>query len=126
MNCPGQGRDTGTDADLFFFTLNGQPNYLNPLTTLPYNSQFKCFDGLPNFNQLQPAPYDGMYQFPSITGWNPTTGKAAGSNCHMQTVAEPWGCTTNPDSADPFRSATPMLPPGKYIVEMVLPPGMSW
>ena len=29
MNCPGQGRDTGTDADLFFFTLFNQPMYLD-------------------------------------------------------------------------------------------------
>ncbi len=29
MNCPGQGRDTGTDADLFFFSLYNQPNYLD-------------------------------------------------------------------------------------------------
>jgi len=29
MNCPGQGRDTGPDADLFFFSLYNQPTYLD-------------------------------------------------------------------------------------------------
>src|ERR1700758_92128 len=52
MNCPGQGTATGANADLFFYTLFDQPNYLDvynnqhngtPLHTLPYNSQFKCY-----------------------------------------------------------------------------------
>jgi hypothetical protein len=124
MNCPGQGRDTGTAADLFFFTLFNQPNYLNLYnsqhggpapTALPYNSQFKCYDGLHSFNQLQPAPYDGMYSFPSVTGLDPMTGKPTGTNCT--------GCTKNPDSTDPYRFGLPMLPAGKYVVEVVPPPG---
>src|SRR5437660_1779249 len=97
---------------------------------MPNNAQFKCYDGMHNWNQVQPAPYDGMYQFPSVTGINPTTGKPAGTNCTA--------CVTNPDSSDPYRyggSATPqpwvngrstgapMLPPGKYVVEMIVPPG---
>ena len=125
MNCPGQAT-----TDLFFFTLNNQPMYLDvynnggtPAHTIPNNSQFKCYDGMHNWNQLQPAPYDGMYQFPSVTGLNPSTGKPAGTNCHMQTTAEPWGCTTNPDATDPYRAGTPMLPKGKYVVEVVVPPG---
>ena len=36
-------------------------------------------------NQLQPAPYDGMYQFPSVTGMNPQTGKPTGTNCTICT-----------------------------------------
>ena len=88
MSCPGQGRDTGTAADLFFFTLFNQPDYLDlynsqhnggTLHTVPFNSQFKCYDGMHNWNQVQPAPYDGMYQFPSIIGRNPTTGAPVGS-----------------------------------------------
>ena len=119
MNCPGQ-----STADLFYFTLFNQPNYLDlyssqhggPLVTpLPYNSQYKCYDGLHSFNQLQPAPYDGMYSFPSVTGINPTTGKPAGTNCTK--------CTTNPDSSDAYRFGLPMLPAGKYVVESVLPAG---
>jgi hypothetical protein len=122
MNCPGQGTATGTNADLFFFTLYNQPMWLDmynnggtPAHTIPDNSQYKCFDGMHNWNQLQPAPYDGMYQFPSVTGINPTTGKPAGTNCTM--------CVPNPDTTDPYRVGTPMLPAGKYVVEMIVPPG---
>ena len=119
MNCPGQ-----STADLFYFTLKDQPNYLNlysslhggpPVTPLPYDSQYKCYDGLHSFNQLQPAPYDGMYSFPSVTGINPQTGKPTGTNCTK--------CTTNPDSSDAYRFGLPMLPAGTYVVESVLPAG---
>jgi len=119
MNCPGQSR-----TDMFFFTLYNQPDYLDvynnqhsgtALHTIPNNSQFKCYDGMHNWNQLQPAVYDGMYSFPSVTGINPPTGKPTGTNCTA--------CIPNPDTTDPFRSGTPMLPPGKYVVEVVVPPG---
>jgi hypothetical protein len=142
MNCPGQGKDTGAAADLFYFSLFNQPNYLDfyqsqhtggsAVTQIPYNSEFKCYDGMHNWNQVQPAPYDGMYQFPSVTSFNPTTGKPAGTRCHMSSVAEPWGCVPNPTIAtgpttaanyDPYRAGLPMLPAGKYVVEMIVPPG---
>jgi hypothetical protein len=117
MNCPGQAT-----TDTFYFTLYNQPNYLDlynhgtsSTTPLPANSQFKCYDGMHNWNQLQPAPYDGMYQFPSVTGLNPMTGKPTGTNCTA--------CIANPDSSDPYRSGSPMLPKGKYVVEVVVPPG---
>ena len=126
MNCPGQGSDTGTDADLFFFTLFKQPMWLDfynsqhaippgTPTALPNNAQFKCFDGMHNWNQVQPVPYDGMYSFPSVTGLDPATGKPTGSNCTI--------CVQNPDSTDPYRAGQPMLPAGKYVVEVVVPPG---
>jgi len=125
MNCPGQGTDTSTVADPYFwYTLKGQPQWLDVYnsqhggpapTTLPNGSQFKCYDGMHNWNQLQPAPYDGMYKFPSITSIDPTTGKPAGTNCTA--------CTTNPDATDPYRVGTPMLPDGKYVVEVVVPQG---
>ena len=123
MNCPGQGRDTGTDADLFFFTLLNQPMWLDAYNyqhggpaprSLPNNAQYKCYDGMHNWNQLQPAPYDGMYQFPSVTSID-ATGKPNGTNCT--------GCILNPDSTDPYRAGTPMLPAGRYVVEVVVPPG---
>jgi hypothetical protein len=140
MNCPGQGSNTGTNPDLFFFSLYNQPMWLDmytnggtPAHTVPNNSQFKCYDGMHNWNQVQPAPYDGMYAFPSVTSFSPTTGRPATSNCHMKTTAEPWGCVPNPTVAtstnptdpnlDPYRSGLPMLPAGKYVVEMVVPPG---
>jgi len=127
MNCPGQLlAPTGTTAgDLFFFTIYNQPSWLDvynnahnatPLHTVPYNSQYKCYDGMHNWNQLQPAPYDGMYQFPSKTGTNPVTGNTTGTNCTI--------CVKNPDPTDPFRfGKEDMLPKGKYVVEVVVPPG---
>lgn len=38
---------------------------VNPFTsyTLGANDQFRCFDGWMNWNQVQPAPYDGAYTF---------------------------------------------------------------
>jgi hypothetical protein len=138
MNCPGQGQSTGVIADLFFFTLYNQPSWLDvynnnpqgvsgPLTStaIPNNSQFKCYDGMHNWNQIQPAPYDGMYQFPSILSRNPTTGVpvtptgvAAGVPGHASALAGTncIVCTTGPDGS-------PMLPVGKYVVEMIVPPG---
>ena len=121
MNCPGQLPGTGTPSDLYFFTLAGSTQFLNPGTTLPSNSQFKCYDGLHNFNQVQPAPYDGMYKFPSVTATDPTTGKPIitttngkydGSNCSVSV------CKPNPTG-----DGTLMLAAGKYVVEMIVPPG---
>jgi hypothetical protein len=126
MNCPGQGAATGTTPDLFFFTLFNQPEFLDvynnqhatpPTTphTMPYNSQYKCYDGMHNWNQVQPAPFDGMYRFPSVTSIDPTTGKPAGTNCTI--------CVADPDVTDPYWAGLPMLPAGKYVVEVIVPPG---
>ncbi len=138
MSCPGQGTATGANADLFFYTLFDQPNYLDvynsqhnggTLHTLPYNSQYKCYDAMHIWNQTQPAPYDGMYSFPSSLGIDPTSGKLLavkgstngaassmnGTNCTI--------CVANPDTTDVYRVGTPMLPPGKYVVEVIMPPG---
>ena len=122
MSCPGQFSNTTTPSDLFFFSLFNQPNWLDQYNnggvaahTIPNNSQFKCYDGMHNWNQVQPAPFDGMYAFPSVTALDPNTGKPAGTNCTI--------CVSNPDTTDPYRSGTPMLPAGKYVVEMIVPPG---
>jgi len=81
------------------------------------------------WNQLEPAPYDGMYSFPSVIGISPTTGKPitptgyttqspvrpqtiTGTNCTI--------CVGNPDTTDVYRNGLPMLPPGKYVVEVVM------
>jgi Bacterial Ig domain len=138
MNCPGQGGaavpgGTNPIPDLFFFSLNNQPDYLNLYnqqhatpgvlntsatgTPLPNNSQFKCYDGMHNWNQLQPAPYDGMYQFPSVTATDPTTGKPAATNCKI--------CTPDPVPSPDLYAGLPMLPTGKYVVEVVVPPGFE-
>ena len=140
MNCPGQGTASGTDADIFFFTLYNQPMFLDvynnggtPAHTVPYNSQYKCYDGMHNWNQLQPAPYDGRYQFPSIVSRDPVTGKPVdpstgrpagtgtpgvlpGTNCTICVA------NTKADTTD-FDYNAPMLPAGKYVVEVVMPPG---
>ena len=127
MNCPGQ-----STGDLFYFSLLNQPNYLDWYnkqhatagalntaavpTALPSGSQFKCYDGMHNWNQLEPAPYDGMYSFPSVTGRNPATGNTTGTNCTI--------CVKNPDPNDAFRfGKEDMLPAGKYVVEVVPPAG---
>ncbi|HUL98298.1 MAG TPA: hypothetical protein VLU24_02455, partial [Mycobacterium sp.] len=121
MSCPGQD-----PTSPFFLTLRDSTQLLDPSSPklpLAYHSQFKCYDGWSVLNQIQPAPYDGMYSFPSVTAVDPASGKPAGTNCHLWTTAEPWGCTPNPDSTDPIRSGAPMLAPGKYVVEVIVPPG---
>ncbi len=126
MNCPGQ-----SDADPFFFSLLNQPSYLDwynsqhggsAPTALPNKAQYKCYDGMHNWNQLQPAPYDGMYQFPSIIGRNPTTGVPDGSGSTNGTVGTRPGSNCTVCVANPV-DGTPMLPAGKYVVEMIVPPG---
>jgi len=122
MNCPGQ-----PSTSPFFQTLKDSKQWLdpsNPKTPLPNDSQFKCYDGWSQLNQVQPAPYDGMYKFPSVTNID-AAGKPLGSNCHIRTNAEPWGCVPNPDASDPFRAGTPMLQAGKYVVEVIVPPGFE-
>ena len=124
MNCPGQD-----PTSPFFYTLQGSKEWLDsadPTTGLKKNiafsAQFKCFDGWALMNQIQPAPYDGRFQFPSVVDRDPVTGKpsgtgslngaattVAGTNCAI--------CIANPDDG------TPMLPAGKYVVEAVTPPG---
>ena len=115
MSCPGQD-----PSSLYFFTLTDSPQWLNPgFVDSTYHSRYKCYDGFAQFNQVQPAPYDGYYHFPSVTAINNTDGKqltgTAGTNCSA--------CIPNPDTTDPFYGGAPMLPAGKYVVEMIVPPG---
>jgi hypothetical protein len=132
MNCPGQGASTGPVPDLFFFSLYNQPNYLNLYnslhggpapTPLPANSQFKCYDGMHDWNQVQPVPYDGMYQFPSVTAVD-ANGRPTATGCTI-CAAHPDPVPASGPDADPLRSGLPMLPAGKYVVEVVLPPGFE-
>ena len=134
MNCPGQLAQPTTTAggDLFFFTLYNQPMYLDvynnggtPAHTVPNNSQFKCYDGMHAWNQLQPAYYDGAYRFPSITARDPTTGAPTGTGAVNGTAGSRPGtnctiCVNDPTDAS---GNTPMLPDGQYVVEMLVPPG---
>src|SRR5664279_1332083 len=107
MNCPGQD-----PSSPFFDTLKGSTQVLNPNTALPNNAQFKCFDGWAMLNQAQPAPYDGKYTFPSVTSRSPSTGLPTGTNCTI--------CVNNPTG-----DGTKMLPTGKYVVEVIVPPGFE-
>ena len=111
MNCPGQ-----ETTSPFYFTLENSRQWLNPSTPIAANSRFKCFDGWPMHNQVQPAQYNGMYKFPSVTARNPSTGAPTATNCTgciLNTAVPP----TDPDYN------TPMLRPGKYVVEVIVPPG---
>src|SRR5256714_3835374 len=57
-----------------------------------------------------------MYQSPSLTAITPTTGKPAGTNC---TICAPNHAVATTD----WNYGLPMLPAGKYVVEMIVPPG---
>ncbi len=97
MQCPGQLPGPAANA---------LPPYnltqVDPFTNYTLgNDQFRCYDGFHNWNQVQAAPYDGKYQFPS-------------ANCT--------GCVNNPNAGQPGSSAK-ILPPGQYVVEAVTPPG---
>jgi hypothetical protein len=128
MNCPGQ-----TTTDPFYFTLYNQPDWLDyynsvhnggTLHGMPNNAQFKCYDGMHSWNQLQPAPYDGRYEFPSIVGRNPTTGAPTGTGTAVNSGGgSRSGTNCTICVANPADSTQPMLPSGKYGVEVVVPPG---
>jgi uncharacterized repeat protein (TIGR01451 family) len=70
--------------------------------TLGANDLGRCFDGWHNWNQVQSAPYDGRYAFPS----------AAYVAAHPLTAAQIANGQT-----------LVSLPPGDYVVETVTPPG---
>jgi IPT/TIG domain-containing protein len=122
LNCPGQ--DPVNDP-FFGYTLQNTTSYLYP-TAMPNASQFKCFEGYHNLNQLQPAPYDGLFTFPSqacLTGTTFTVATDPAQTLHnCNTMANPaFGATVN---GVPQTGAAPkILPPGKYVTEVILPPG---
>ena len=124
MNCPGQDASSP-----FFATLKNSKMWLDVADAsgnkkpLAYQAQFKCYDGWSQLNQAQPAPYDGKYHFPSVNTLG-ADGKPASSNCHMVTDAEPWGCKLNAAaSTTDWDYNKPVLVPGKYVVEVVVPSG---
>jgi hypothetical protein len=119
MSCTGQ--DNVTDP-FFAYNMSGTRNYLYPNTALPNNSQYKCYDGYHNLNQMQPAPYDGLYEFPSptcLTAGATFTVPGNSTAYHCATITNPALTSTT----TPKTGAKPVvLPPGKYVTEMVLPP----
>ncbi len=118
INCPGQ-----ITSDPFYFTIKNQQTTFSPGQPLPYDSQYKCFDGMHNWNQLQPAPYDGMYKFPSIVNRDAQTGRPTGTGMLNGTQTLLAGTNCAICSTNPIDGITPMLPPGKYQVEVVVPQG---
>ena len=111
MNCPGQ-----ETTSPFYYTMQNSTMGLNS-TPISAAGRFKCYDGWSMLNQVQPAPYTGMYRFPSVRAKNPATGETFleldpanyGTDCTI--------CVANPVDG------TPMLPAGKYVVEVVVPEG---
>ncbi|MEA3151398.1 MAG: hypothetical protein QOD56_2337, partial [Gammaproteobacteria bacterium] len=81
----------------------------------------KCYDGQHSFNQTQPTVYDGRYHFPSAAC------SAAAGATFLGTNGLPVACGTVPNPAVgsvPKNSTPPVvLPPGKYVVEVVVPTG---
>ncbi len=120
MSCPGQ--DPIQDP-FYGYTLAGTRNYLTPNTPLPYNSQYKCFEGYHNLNQMQPAPYDGLYEFPSATCQTP------GASFTVPGSTKVYKCATvaNPAYGQPGVTGAgakrAVLPAGKYVTEVVTPQG---
>ena len=101
---------------------------------LAFEGRYRCYDGWSMLTQIQPAPYNGMYKFPSIVA------KASGplgapgalpTDDNWTVQLDPKTYKTNcticvPNHTVPTTDpsyGTPMLPPGKYVVEVVVPPG---
>jgi large repetitive protein len=101
MQCPGQlpgppASGAGSQPPFDLKTVDPFTTY-----TLGSNDQFRCYDGWHNWNQIQAAPYDGRYQFPS----------AAYIAQHAGGI--------------PSGGTLVSLPPGEYVVEAVTPDGFE-
>ena len=98
MSCPGQLPGPAAGALPPFNT-----TVVDPFTNYTLQGdQFRCYDGFHVWNQVQAAPYDGKYQFPS----------AAYIAAHPLTAAQTGAGQT-----------LVSLPRGDYVVEAVTPPG---
>ena len=115
MQCPGQlpGPPTTGAGSLPPFDLTA----VDPFVTYTLAAQnpggpvdrFRCYDGFHNWNQVQAAPYDGRYQFPSAAyvAAHPLCSPTVTTNC------------TTPTAGQTLVS----LPAGQYVVEAVTPAG---
>ena len=115
INCPGQDPN---DPFLKF--------------TLGTANTWKCYDSMHAFNQVQPAPYDGLYEFPSANcragnggATFTTTVNGQSQTIHCITVANPANnaATQKALNLNPNLTWPAVLPAGKYVVEAVTPPG---
>lgn len=100
MSCPGQLPAPAATA---------KPPYdmtqVDPFTGYTLQGdQLRCYDGFHNWNQMQAAPYDGKYQFPSD----------AYIAAHALT-----------DSQKAAGQTLVSLPTGDYVVEVEVPPGFE-
>ncbi len=107
MQCPGQLPGPAANALPPFNT-----TLVDPFVTYTLASQnpalpadrFRCYDGFHNWNQVQAAPYDGRYKFPSAAYLaNPAHALTPAQIAAGQTLVS--------------------LPLGRYVVEAVTPPG---
>ena len=117
MNCPGQ-----ETTSPFYYTMQNSTLTLNPTAPLSSNGRFKCYDGWSMLNQVQPAPYNGMYKFPSVVAKSTPTRQLPTGDSFLELDPTRYKtncaiCVTNPVDG------TPMLPAGKYVVEVVVPEG---
>ena len=99
LQCPGQLPGTTAPPPWDYTKVDPFTNY-----TLG-NDQGRCYDGWHNWNQVQAAPYDGRYVFPSPA-------YAAAHPLPACTLADQTKCPT-----------LVSLPPATYVVEAVTPPG---
>ena len=106
MQCPGQLPGTT------IFPWNTTTN--DPFTNYTLgNDRYRCYDGWHDWNQVQAAPYDGRYNFPSPAY------QAAHSLCPAN-GPQPANCT--PPAVN---QTLVSLPIGTYVVEAVTPPGYA-
>ncbi len=96
LQCPGQLPGTTAPPPWDMAAVDPFTNY-----TLG-GDRYRCYDGWHDWNQVQAAPYDGRYTFPS----------AAYVAAHPLTAAQTAAGQT-----------LVSLPPGTYVVEAVTPPG---
>ena len=100
----------------FYNSQHGGPASLRCRTT----RQYKCYDGMHNWNQLQPAPYDGMYSFPSVTGIESDDRKADRDELHGLRTELP---TRRDHLSD---SASPCCPPASTWSKWSFPRATNW
>ena len=123
MSCPGQ--DPINDP-FFGYTLAGTPNYLTPNSPLPFNSQYKCFEGYHNLNQMQPTPYDGLYEFPSQTCLTPGATFTVPGNPTVYKCATVKNPAFGQSGAAGAGAKPAVLPAAKYVTEVITPPAGTY
>ena len=103
LQCPGQLPGTTAPPPWDLTKVDPYTNY-----TLG-GDRYRCYDGWHAWNQVQAAPYDGRYVFPSpaYVAAHPLCSATVTTNC------------TAPAPGQTLVS----LPPGAYVVEAVTPPG---